>query len=587
MLMDADEDEDGSAARLQDVRRDLLDVKQLVAQGQPDVAHLALAAEGWLAYTYLYGNLSEPEYDAENPAADPAKALKMYVALRRAGDATAQNSIENGLRTVLVSGNLKPLTGDPLLRRLTTAYLCSSRWLGSDGLFPDESALTLNGLIRDWVDALRAAKVDMADDAVRLAALQYRVGQWDACAETLKLAPAADATAQLLVSRLRLRSGDLAGAEQVLRPLAARPIVVPKPDPSGENESHGPPFYSFNPIDFGNAEDPLAFLHDSDYASKAYLWSAGDTYVIDFGRDLGAISRARVELAILALHQGRYVEAMNLFYGEDRIRDGNYVAECILSTDELKAAVDASWSVKSASAKGGSVHDYGMTSPESIRALLGRRLFRDGRWEEAAPYLADEYRKPLREFIGFMRVAQDPKQSRRARADAYWRAALNVSTYGEEYLFCTYGLDWTSSADRHWYDSRPVPRMRLEPILDEPESLIAPPSADEVHRVGAWSDRHLDHPIRAYRDASYEAYRLALEAAKLLPDNDLAGEQILQWAGNLLKYREPKAAVSAYRQLATRFSKTGLGAYAEDKHWFSKTPIQPDPDCVLKHSQLK
>ncbi|MEY4402696.1 MAG: hypothetical protein RIR91_731, partial [Verrucomicrobiota bacterium] len=52
----------------------------------------------------------------------------------------------------------------------------------------------LNADIVAWLNALRAAKVDFGEDAVRLAALQYRLGQWDACAVTLRSAPAGDAT---------------------------------------------------------------------------------------------------------------------------------------------------------------------------------------------------------------------------------------------------------------------------------------------------------------------------------------------------------------------------------------------------------
>jgi hypothetical protein len=278
---------------------------------------------------------------------------------------------------------------------------------------------------------------------------------------------------------------------------------------------------------------------------------------------------------------------MNLFYNEGMMEDGDYVAECVLTTDELKVAVDRSWKVKPGEAKLGTVHDYGLTTPVHIRALLGRRLFRDGRWEEALPYLPPQFRLPLRQFIVQMKVAQDPKQSPRARADAYWRAALNVRANGEDYLFCELGLEWTTSRDAPWYDPRGLPVQRIRPIVDEPENLLAPPTADEVKRVEAWAAQHLIPAGRAYRDAKYEAHRLCLEAVKQLPDDDLAGAQILHFAGMLLKYRDPSAAQPAYRQLATRFQGTPLGAEARRKHWFSKFAGEPDSDWVLKLSKLK
>ena len=69
---------------------------------------------------------------------------------------------------------------------------------------------------------------------------------------------------------------------------------------------------------------------------------------------------------------------------------------------------------------------------------------------------------------------------------------------------------------------------------------------------------NLVRPDRAHRSARYAVARHALQAAELLPDDDPAGAQILQFAGNLLKYREPAAAQPYYRLLATRFKGTPL-----------------------------
>ncbi len=582
MALTADLDEDGGEEHLADVRRDLKLVKQLVAEGYPAIAHLDLAADGWLAHAYLYGTSLEAVYDPEDPAVDPARALQAYVQLYRQGDATARDSIEHVLRAVLASGELSPLTKDPLHRKLMTAYLCSARQLAQDGL--GGFATELNADSVAWLAALRAAKADFSEDAVRLAALQYRLGQWDACAQTLKSAPAGDATAQLLVARLRIRAGELAGASQGLRSLAGQRLPAPARGTGPEDEFRGPPYFSFHGIDYSYESVDLGI---PDYTSKAFMTSEDDTYTFDFTQPAGAVSRARAELAILELHFGHYVPAMNLFYNEGMLEDGDYVAECVLTTDELKVAVDRSWKVTPGSPKLGGVHDYGMTTAEHVRALLGRRLFRDGRWEAAVPYLPAEHQKTLREFMVHMRIAQDPKQSPRARADAYWRAALNVHANGEDYLFCELGLEWTSSSDARWYDPRGLPVQRIRPIVDEPENLLAPPTADEVKRVEAWAAQHLIPAGCAYRDANYEAHRLCLEAVKQLPDDDLAGAQILHFAGMLLKYRDPPAAQPAYRELATRFRGTPLGAEARRKHWFAKFAGEPDPDWVVKLSQLK
>ena len=83
-------------------------------------------------------------------------------------------------------------------------------------------------------------------------------------------------------------------------------------------------------------------------------------------------------------------------------------------------------------------------------------------------------------------------------------------------------------------------------------------------------------------DARYAAFDLAVKAARLLPNNDPAGGQILQYAGNLLKYREPKAANPAYTLLVTRFKETPYGAEALKRHWFSKDRPEPLADIISK-----
>jgi hypothetical protein len=134
----------------------------------------------------------------------------------------------------------------------------------------------------------------------------------------------------------------------------------------------------------------------------------------------------------------------------------------------------------------------------------------------------------------------------------------------------------------HWHDAGGLPRVRIRPIGDEAESLLAPPGADEQARVNAWIAANLARPDRAHRSARYAVARHALQAAELLPDDDQAGAQILQFAGNLLKYMEPAAAQPHYRLLATRFKGTPLGAHARAKHWFSPLACEPDPDWISK-----
>jgi hypothetical protein len=62
----------------------------------------------------------------------------------------------------------------------------------------------------------------------------------------------------------------------------------------------------------------------------------------------------------------------------------------------------------------------------------------------------------------------------------------------------------------------------------------------------------------------------------------LQTQKILQFAGNLLKFVEPKAANPAYVLLATRFKQTPYGEHALNRHWFSKERPNPPADIIAK-----
>jgi hypothetical protein len=73
-----------------------------------------------------------------------------------------------------------------------------------------------------------------------------------------------------------------------------------------------------------------------------------------------------------------------------------------------------------------------------------------------------------------------------------------------------------------------------------------------------------------------------MRAVSFLPDNDVRGSLMLQFAGDQLRYVEPKAVQPAYRTLAIRFKKTPLGSHAWNKHWFSHADGSDDPDLLSK-----
>jgi hypothetical protein len=199
-------------------------------------------------------------------------------------------------------------------------------------------------------------------------------------------------------------------------------------------------------------------------------------------------------------------------------------------------------------------------------------------------YVAPEIRAQAQNYVFMMRLAERTDIADRTKADAYWRAALIINQIGEEILHASFGLDWTGAADEEkWYIGyNLLPLKRLQPDSATLITLITSPTKEEALRVQTWLAEHIEKPVRSERDASYAVFDLALKAARSLPHNDPAGGQILQFAGNLLKFVEPKAANPAYVLLVTRFKQTPYGEHALKRHWFSKERPNPPADIISK-----
>jgi hypothetical protein len=571
-LLDRASSDDAAMRRsLAAIRADLEAVGATVKAGSPDLGGVAFAAQGWLAHLRC-AVLPLPRLRALGEA-DLGEAMRIYLEQRQGGESSADDSIFHLLCSAVASEDFAECARNPELRRLMTAFL-------SGGCQPSQGAapFAIDGLVghaRAWLTALREAKVDFAADAVRLSALAYRVGDWDTCARTLRDAPASDPLAALLRARLDLRAGRSVAAAKTLGALL---------QPQARRFSLGVYFYDDREYGANPAELPAYRFEPSEAPA-------------------GQLAKARSELATLLLAQGSYAEALDHFYRTGQIKDYAYVAECVLNLEELKAHVDRNWPEDAPTAKPTvkrlkyQIDDAPeectpLPPAQAIRHLLARRLFRSGRVAEALPYYPAEVRPAAAHYLALFTQAEDKTKAKRVRADAYWRAALVLQELGDTTQFCDFGQDWTSGFDYstdqedkrplHWHDVAGLPRVRVQPIGEESDSLLAPPGPDELARVNAWIAANLARPDRAHRSSRYAVARLALKAAELLPDDDVAGSRILHYAGSLLKYMEPTAAQPYYRLLATRFKGTELGAAARRTHWFSALACEPDPDWIQK-----
>ena len=538
--------------RLAQIRDDLSAVPSHVNHGSLDPFLISHNAEYWIAYTRSI--LLPAERLIRLGEADFPGAFETYLRMPQCGEGNAVNSSYRLARKICADSAYSVCIGNEDLSRLVTLYLSAGGSNNASEMLSYDEARKACGI---WLDELNRSHADLRFEAVRIALLQCRAERWTECLKTLKLAPAGDPLAALLRSRCNLRmNGDINTSLKLL----------------DLTQSHEAPVAQANSSKAISLPEKLR-----DY-----------TILIDLQERSNLVARAGGELAMCTLKKGDYVRALRLFETNGYAKEANYIGECVLSVDELKAAIDLDQPSNKREALPHMFWDEGITT---TRKLLASRLFRVGRWDEAIQYLEPKLRVQAGTYVMLRRMGENEALDRRSRADAYWRAALIIGEIGEEILHAPFGLTW------HSYDKQNDPNSRWQipysflPDLrinhHQPEEDILPtqlfaPSANEIGRLKVWRAEHVDKPNRSERDARYETFSLTLKAALLLPVNDPAGGQILQYAGNLLKYREPKVANQAYRMLTSKFFDTPMGLAAAKSGWFAKDRITPPADVLKK-----
>ncbi len=544
--------------RLAAIRTDLEAVAIHAADGSLDPHLISQNAKYWLAYSRSM--ILPPARLRQMGEADFAGAFAAYLGMPERGDANAVNSCYRLAAHLCEASDYAGCVNDPDLRQLITLYLCAE---GSNGYGTYVAKDLLNSQIDGWLDAVAATKAGFAFDPLRIAILQHRAGRWEDCLTTLKLVPPTHPMRTLLRSRCALRlSGDLAKAGELLAPDADEAAT-------------------------------LASLHRS--SSNLITPDKQDfTALIDLQKEEEMHLRISGERGVIRLVQGDFKQAFRHFTLGHYVEEANYVGECLLTLDELKSVVDSDKEPKpDPLEKVGQTEEWNPWDERILtpRALLTSKLFRAGRLEEALVYVAPKLRAHAETYVLFRRLAERTDIADRARADAYWRSAGLIRMIGEDILHSPVGLNWTSYVgekkdDNHWYiPYHFMPHIRLNQVDERykaPVNVLISASKAEALLVQTWLTEHVDKPVRSERDARYAAFELAIKAARHLPDNDPAGGEILQYAGNLLKYREPKAANPAYVLLVTHFKETPYGEYALNRHWFSKESPSPSADIITK-----
>ena len=475
-------------------------VRALADDGYEDVAGLAASSLGQEARLHYQRG-------------EWAEAVRLYAAQAATGHPDGGLSLLFVMRTLIADGREREILRDPIGQRLAATYL-ASRY---DELDEDEGD-------RLWREL---SAIDHIAGADQLAAVAYQRGEWDRAAALA--AGADDSPVRAWVqAKLALRDGDHAAADRLLAQAAEgfrlRAGCTDEAEPARD----------------------LAAPRREDLAMP-------DTTEDDwFEPELicGGIERDRIlgERVALALGAGRMTEALALAW---QVRDRHpddlaYVAERVVTLDELIAFVEAL-----PAAAPIDHHDW-EASPASLRALLGRRLMRAGRYALAIRYLGPSARLPAIQFGLAMATAghvHDPID----RARALFKASAIARKDGLEILGTAGAPDWElygAQYDRFAWEDRTW--------------------SDRVHGAGEVARVLASAPAYAERyHYRYLAADLAEQAADLLPHHTQAFAVALCRAGRYVGSVDPDRARRLYQRYVEQASADADVSFGYDC---------PDPD---------
>jgi hypothetical protein len=519
--------------------------RDLAKDGFADSLDLTTASLGWEGRT---------ELDQKNYGG----AIKLYLAQYARNGFASGTSLRDAACEVFRAGPeaLKALASDAEVRPVLSAFVVARG--GPFGGWDDSS----NVWARDWLVAVEAARVVKIEGADRLAWAAYLAGDWQRTAQWLKLAAPESPVTQWVQAKLMLRDGKLDKAAELLAGLVRSLPQRKDPDVLIWNDLEESPMEVTSPI-----------------------------------RTMAG------ELAVLDMARRQYVDALDLLMQFDYWPDAAYVADRVLTIEELIAYVDKHWPSRMAEKwKPGQASPSGTSgwpadrmargngfeekAPEleknhvpekqaidvlkahDIRHLLARRLVRLGRYKLAGVYFPPNLQEKLDAYVKGLEDGANVNLAAEKRAAGYWAAAKLAREWGLALMGTELAPDGVIHEGDYGYegpdkDLAAGNQMSAERLAGEDK--VAPPTEDERKRFA----RNIADPDKRFH-YRYVAADHAWAAIGLMPDNaDETARRCVE-AGGWLKARDPQAALRFYKVLVGRCDQTALGREAAETHWFPR-----------------
>jgi tetratricopeptide (TPR) repeat protein len=438
---------------------------------------------------------------------------------------------------------LKEAAKDPLLRQLVTAHILATE-SDPDLVSETQSESQSRGQEQTpsrcarWLTVINEEHIEQVENADYLGWVAYVNGDYKGAERWLKLADSNSPAGLWLSAKLLRRAGKLNEAAKAMT--QAQQTIVPLSTYTGwtanQDFDEGGGHWSFNE----SASGDLGGLQ----LEQAQFIPALETLLKGGGNDANLIG----ESAVGGLWS-----------------DAAFIAERILTTEELKAFVDRQPAPQGKPPEG--TDDFPIVR---LRYLLGRRLVREDRYNEAAQYLKPPYDKVLAEYVKALNAAADQKLPKHERAKSWFKAAWIARYDGMEIMGTEGAPDGFSLGGD--FEIPDLAKQQLTGFYESPSAsdekttkqpIVLRPTKEELQRL---SKTKTSPDLRFHYRVIAGA--LAVRAADLLEDNSEELADVLNTAGSWVKDRDEKIGDRYFQILKARAPKTKIGHLALAKHWF-------------------
>jgi tetratricopeptide (TPR) repeat protein len=388
-------------------------------------------------------------------AGDWDSAIELYATQNLHGSAVGYSSLKLLMADLMVmpDDQLAVLLKGKAVQQLVTASLISRLGWSFGDQPPSEQKL---------IKLLQNSTRGSLDNADRLAAMNYQQGDYASAKAFLEQA-GDGGLAWWLRAKLALRDGDK-GAAAAAYAKAAQAFP--------QNES------------WGERRTP-----DWDYET------------------VQPKCRVDGESAILALQRGDYLQAFDQLYRSQNIYwyDAATVAERVLTLDELKQYVDTQVPAPPPLSQQDRDNYVPLSVAANLRNLLGRRLLREGRYDEAPEYFDNSDLQAKARWYGQLREEAESKWWPTKRAFAYYYAATVARYDGMELLGYEMSPDYATFGGNY---SLEAPDLKVGPLIAEGEvqrrqATVAQPDERFHYRyiataLASKAADHLPHTSQAF-----------------------------------------------------------------------------------------